>query len=245
MSAAAVPSRSDARELCVAARFAGATPGFANGGVIAGSLVDRLGGAASGTIAVRLWRPVPLDTGLDLHREDDGIVLGRDGQLLATARPDPVSPPTGRPVGLEEAVGSRPLIPPTTHPAPGCFVCGPLHPAGLALQPGAVAADVAATVWRPPAEFADGAGRIPSPIVWAALDCPSWYGAARGRSALLGAITGRQFRPLLAGTPVVVTGWRVASEGRKTHGGAAIRTPDGRLVAAASTIWIHPKEQSR
>jgi hypothetical protein len=77
--------------------------------------------------------------------------------------------------------------------------------------------------------------------VWAALDCPSWHGAARGRPALLGPVTGCRYRALRAGEPVIVTGWGVRHDGRKTVAGSASHTLGGEAVAAASSIWIHPE----
>ena len=41
-----------------------------------------------------------------------------------------------------------------------------------------------------------------------------------------------------AGKPLIVTGWHIASEGRKHHVGTALHRPDGRLVACARSTWI-------
>jgi hypothetical protein len=231
------------RVLRIDVRFVGALPGHANGGVVAGHLAERLVAAGSAAVTVRLRRPVPLDTDLDLDLDgqDGRLLLGSDGELLASAVPA-AEPPTARPaIDLAAARDVRPVVDVSTHPAPGCFVCGPRHPDGLDLQPGAVAgSDLVATVWRPSADLADAAGRIDPAVVWAALDCPSWYGAAAGRPALLGTMTARRAADLAVDRPVVVTGWPIAREGRKTHGGAALHTPAGRLVAVAATTWIHP-----
>jgi hypothetical protein len=147
------------------------------------------------------------------------------------------------PVSEEEVAAAVEVVPLDCHPAPGCFVCGPANRDGLNLQPGAVGnSGVVATLWCPPPRFATETGELPPPLVWAALDCPSWYGAAQGRPALLGTITAQQLQPIVADQPVIVTGWPHASEGRKTLAGSAIHTLDGELLAVASTIWIHPKE---
>lgn len=101
--------------------------------------------------------------------------------------------------------------------------------------------DHVATTWMPPADLADATGQLPAAPVWAALDCPSWYGGARGAPALLGTITARQHLPVPATSPVVVSGWLVHRDGRKTMAGSAIHDLDGELLAVASTIWIHPR----
>lgn len=38
--------------------------------------------------------------------------------------------------------------------------------------------------------------------------------------------------------PLIVTGWPIASEGRKHEAGTAIHDRDGRLLAAAKATWI-------
>jgi hypothetical protein len=82
-------------------------------------------------------------------------------------------------------------------------------------------------------------------MVWAALDCPSWYGAARGAPALLGMITAHCVRPLGVDVPVVVSGWGVRRDGRKTMAGLAIHSVDGEPLALAAATWIHPREHAR
>jgi hypothetical protein len=45
-------------------------------------------------------------------------------------------------------------------------------------------------------------------------------------------------RDARAGEPLIVTGWAIASEGRKHHVGTALHDPDGVLVACARSTWI-------
>jgi hypothetical protein len=226
--------------------LAGAVPGYANGGVVAGSLVHHLGVAGDDAIEVRLHRPVPLDRDLSLEWDGPGLAVLQDAEVVATARVVDASHAVRGPVSLAAARTSHPVVPVERHPAPGCFVCGPANRRGLNLQPGAVDGhDLVATAWKPPAELADVSGHLPAAIVWGALDCPSWYGAARGAPALLGTITARQYRPVPAATSLVVSGWGVRRDGRKTLAGSAIHSVDGEPLAVASAIWIHPKEHDR
>ena len=54
-----------------------------NGGYSAGALASFIDGA----VEVTLRSPVPLDTSLRVSREDDGRVLARDGDELASISP--------------------------------------------------------------------------------------------------------------------------------------------------------------
>jgi hypothetical protein len=222
----------------------GAVPGYANGGVVAGTLASYLEVEDDRPVEVRLHRPIPLERELvvrldgakaSLHDGSDALATAHDrGELLAARGP----------VDAEAARTSRPVVPVDNHPAPGCFVCGPANVHGLNLQPGTVdGTDLVATTWSPPRELADARGQLTAAMAWAALDCPSWYGAARGGPALLGTITASCVRPLRAGVPVVVSGWGVGRDGRKTMAGSAIHGVDGEPLAVAAATWIHPKEQ--
>jgi hypothetical protein len=230
----------------IAPRFAGAIPGYGNGGIVAGISARYLGLPASTPVEVRIDRPVPLDTDLTVLRDDAGLRVERAGTRLATAVAAP-RPPAGPPrVTAADVVDPVPVVPTDPHPAPGCFVCGPANPVGLNLQPGRIAdGAVVATVWTPPHRLATADGVLPPLLVWAALDCPSWYGAAGGRPALLGTVRAHQLAPVPVDVPVVVTGWRTGGEGRKTFAGSALATTDGEPLAVASSTWIRPEELDR
>lgn len=227
-------------------RYEGPRWGWANGGVIAGTLAGLLSSPSGSAVEVRLSRPVPLETKIEAVHSDGTVALHHDGELLAAAHHVAEPPPEGPVVELaraREAQLSGPAVPADTHPASGCFVCGPAHPNGLHLQPGWVDLErtVAATVWQPPSELADERGLLPIEIAWGALDCPSWYGGTEGRMALLGTLRGRQVEDLRAGEEYIVTGWRTGGAGRKAFAGASIRTAAGELLASSSAIWIYPR----
>jgi hypothetical protein len=236
--------RTLARTVRFPGRFVGALPGSANGGVIAGTLAQALDGDRP--TQVRIERPVPLDTDLTLRPAGDALLLLDDELVLARATQDGTAPTPIAAVSVAAAQRTSPVLAADAHPAPGCFVCGPAHPAGLDLQPGWVGdRPVVATVWEPPGDLADADGVVPEPIVWAALDCPSWYGAAAGRPALLGSVLGRQLAPVAVGVPLVVAGWRIGAHDRTTTAGSALFSTDGDLLAVATCTWIHPKEHHR
>jgi hypothetical protein len=229
-------------------RFQG-PPGMANGGIVAGTLAARLGGA----VEVTLSRPAPLARPLPLSITGPEAALG-DGELVvATARRAPLGLDVPPPISYAAAVAAsarfRHDLP---HPFPRCFVCGSArarHDA-LRLLPGPTDdGTVVAAPWRPDADLCrDVAGGdvrdVPAPLVWAALDCPgAWSlslapGPATLPKMVLGRITGVQHRPLSVGAPHVVLGWRIGQERRKYFCGTAVYDDHGELAASAQSTWI-------
>jgi hypothetical protein len=176
-------------------RFCG-PPGTGNGGYVSGRLAALLRpreGASEATsldaVQVTLRAPTPLATDLPFTLSDGSAALHTaDGRLLAEAACVPtVLPFEPVPVSFEEASeASERFIGFHDHPYPGCFVCGLERaaglPQGLALHPGALKAQgekrVVAAPFRPAADLCDQQGLLAPEFVWAALDCPSWFGHA-------------------------------------------------------------------
>jgi hypothetical protein len=126
------------------------------------------------------------------------------------------------------------------HRFPSCFVCGPERGPGdgLTIYPGDVGAQVTAT-WTPGSDLADAGGNVHREFLWAALDCPGYFAVeAIAGLAVLGRMTAGIDRDVPAGEPLIVTGWAIASEGRKHHVGTALHDSAGGLVAAARSTWI-------
>jgi hypothetical protein len=232
-------------ELTIPERFTGPYPGWANGGVIVGSLAAHLTEVGGPAVAVRVEQPVPVQVGLRVVLDGDGAELHGPGGRLAVAGPgtlvDPDLPPV---VDLDACLPISPAVPVEDHPAAGCFVCGPGRQDGLGLQPGPVDGHVGvlATTWTPRTDLVgDGSTELPPEVVHAALDCPGWYAGLGGEPALLGTMTARQLRPLHAGEDVVVTARTVDRNGRKVRVATALRAPDGALLAAATATWVVPR----
>lgn len=230
-------------------RFCGPS-GTANGGYACGLLAS----FAEEGVTVRLIEPIPLDTELTVVARGEHVELEHGGRVIAQARPGslgalaPPAPPT--PEKAREA-STRYAGYFLNHPAPECFVCGPSRYAGDALCVYAGPLDardehsaVAAT-WEPDPSLDDGSGRVATPFVWAALDCPGFAAIAPDfRPMLLGELTARIDRPVAIGETTVVVGWPLGSEGRKHEAGTAIFTARGELAAIARAIWIEPKPAS-
>jgi hypothetical protein len=83
-------------------------------------------------------------------------------------------------------------------------------------------------------------GALCSEFVWAALDCPGYFGAAGPDypKALLGRMTATLHSGMRAGERCIVMGWLIGKEGRKLHAGTALFGPGGDVRARAKQTWI-------
>lgn len=221
-------------------RFNG-PPTSANGGYACGLLAARIEGPAR----VRLHSPPPLDTPMSIAADaEGGVVLMWEDRLVASAWPSEPPGPVPEAPGPDAAADASTRFPGfRRHIYPGCFVCGiSRQPAdGLELHPGPVRNwRLLACVWRPAADLLDETGHIRKEILWAALDCPAYFGAVGEAvpNALLGELTVEIRRPVPGSEPLLVYSWPVSLEGRKLFGGAAIASEDGEVMAAARSTWI-------
>lgn len=225
------------RHLRIDRRFHG-PPDSGNGGYVTGLVAGVLGGS---NCTVTLHRPPPLDRDLELRTTVDGAeLLDGDGRIASAVKAEldlavPVAP------SLDEATfAEQRYVGHQRHHYPSCFVCGPRRDPhdGLAIYPGDVGQQVAAS-WTPGADLAAAEGAVRREFLWAALDCPGYWSAEGAAGvALLGRMTARIDADVWAGEPLIVTGWPIASEGRKHYVGTALHRPDGMLVACARSTWI-------
>jgi len=131
----------------------------------------------------------------------------------------------------------------TRHHFPGCFVCGPARAVGdgLRIFPGHEHPDEPmAAPWEPDVSLADGAGRIPTEVAWAALDCIGYFaaGAPDYPVALLGRMTAEVIADVAVAERCVLLGWPLGREGRKLYAGTALYDAAGRLRGRARQTWI-------
>lgn len=229
-------------DVFIDSRFHG-PPHSANGGYACGAVAA----LADQPVTVSLRVPPPLDHTMSARTEDGGRVWVHDGDtLVAEATPaEPVDVEVPAVVGLEAArTASEHYVGFHEHPFPTCWTCGPDRPAadGLRIFTGAVdgaEADLVAAVWTPDADVDAGDGTVLGPHVWAALDCPSYFGAVRDEPALLARLTADLRAPVRVGEPYVVLGWTAGpAEGRKRHGGSAVLDAEGSVVAVARSMWV-------
>ncbi len=218
-----------------------------NGGYSAGALAAYLDGAAE----VSLRRPVPLDTALMVSREDDGRVLAFDGEdLVAEARPaSDFDLEVPEPVSVEAAraaiAGYRGK---TDGPFSNCFVCSRTREDTLGVFAGPVEGrELVATPWTPPEWADDGSGFVRPEIVWAVLDCPTYFAAYMDYPeplppGVLARFTGRLDAPVAVGEEHVVISWPIEADGRKHHAGVAVVSADGKVLARARALLIEPRQ---
>jgi hypothetical protein len=216
-----------------------------NGGYCSGAVAAFLEGAAE----VSLRRPVPLDTPLDVVRENDGWVRVLDGEaLVAEARsapglevevPAPVSPQEAR-LAVARYRGR------SDGPFSRCFVCGPAREDAFGVFAGAVEGrPLVASPWTPSAATADAAGSVLPVFVWAVLDCPTYFALHMEGElpiSVLARLTARIDAPVVAGDEHVVIVWPIETDGRKRHAGSAVLSSDGEALAVARALLIEPRE---
>jgi hypothetical protein len=235
------------RTLQIDARLNG-PPHSANGGFACGTIAEVLGGTAS----VRLIRPVPLATPLDVDvPTNDTVARVVDPRHRLVAEVTPVEAFTGIPPVRPEfgaAVAARAASPlhGARHLLSNCVVCGPDRRDGLHVTPGPLATqpEVLAAPFVPGERDATD-GIVHPAAVWGALDCPSYPAAELrvGRIGLLGTLAVHRNRDVLLGERLVVVGWTVERHGRSTETASAILDEHGDVVASAHAAWIELKHQ--
>jgi hypothetical protein len=243
----------------VPTRFCG-PPDSGNGGYTCGLLARELGGVVECTLRA----PVPLEVPLLFERTPAGGVLRRGEKTIVEGSPTTMAVTPPAPVSLHaatEAMAASPALSPQ-HPFPTCFVCGPkrgMHDglrifpallgktAGVSSRPpnpsapgaNAPAQDLFVAAWVPDHEFGDSEHLLRAEFLWAAMDCPTGFGAGFPTVGKL--VTGRmavqQLKSIRTGAGCVLMSWPLGVEGRK-HFSAACLYQDEELRAVAKATWI-------
>lgn len=221
-------------------RFCG-PPGRVNGGYLAGLIAERY----DAPIQFTLRRPVPLDTPIISRVRGDATLIFLDDVVLAEAVPCNLDLDVPAPPDFETAVrASTGYAGMVGHPFPNCFVCGPHREPGdgLRIFAGPVAGrELVASPWIPGASIAGPDGLVPTPIMWAGLDCPGAFASTFERppvAAVLGRISGVIRRCVAVGDHCVVIAWPLGREGRKQQVGTAIAGPQGDICALGQATWF-------
>lgn len=225
----------------IQSRFNG-PPDSGNGGYTCGVVASAVHGPSIAT----LRKPPPLERELVLEEENGQAVL-RDGETVigeAIAEELNLAPP--EPPSFEEALEASKRFPGfEAHVFPTCFVCGPSRPDndGMNIFPGYIAErDLVASPWTPDASMPNDNKRIDDKILWAALDCTSYFPHA-GQVAVLGRLHGKLLREARVGKRYVAVGWKLGGEGRKLWSGSAVFDEDGKPCAMGSATWIALKSE--
>ncbi|HEX6145779.1 MAG TPA: hypothetical protein VF083_03310 [Acidimicrobiia bacterium] len=224
-------------EVVIERRFRG-PPESGNGGYSCGVVAEGVSGVA--TVTLRL--PPPLDRPLTLSGDGEQSTLTDGESIVGEAARSTLDLEVPEAPGLESAMeAARGYAGFDFHPFPGCFVCGPERAPGdgLRIFPGRVGAgDIVAAPWTPDESLRGADGTVDRRYVWAALDCPSYFGLPTAPLALLGRLTASIEALPEVGEPLVAIGWPIDAEGRKHFAGSALANPDGEVLARAAATWI-------
>ncbi|MFT4188917.1 MAG: hypothetical protein QM621_10095 [Aeromicrobium sp.] len=211
-----------------------------NGGYVCGLLATQL--PSDTPVTATLHMPPPLDTPLAWERSGEevrleshgGTIIGRAsrGGFDRAALPSPDAKRVA--CGLANYAGHH------HHPFDRCFTCGPAREEGEGLRifSGEVSAGWTAAPWDPhPAMAVDGV--MPTPVVWAALDCPGgWAADFCSQPMVLGRMTAQVFAPVPAGQRLHASGRLDDRRGRKFYTSTALHTPQGEVVGRSEQIWF-------
>jgi hypothetical protein len=191
---------------------------------------------------------VPLDSPLAVVRDDDGSVRVLDGDdLVIDARPRAelvldLPAPVGLPEAHEAMAGYQGS---DKGPFCRCFVCGRARADSQRVFAGPVdEREVVASAWTPPGEIGDADGHVPEELVWAVLDCPTYFATyvdAGLPLSFLARFAARVDAPIVAGEEHVVIGWPIEGDGRKRLAGSAVLSPDGDALAVAEALLVEPR----
>jgi hypothetical protein len=211
-----------------------------NGGYVCGRLARLLPG--SGT--VRLNKPPPLDTPMEIRDCEQGVELLAGEERVALAWTAGLSVDVPEPPNPDEVTKARPFFLDENYAYPrGCFVCGPERAVGdgMRIFPGLVAArDMVAAAWLPHDSLSDGSGAVEPHFVWSALDCPGGmsFVPEPGNTAVLGQLAAEQLAAIKLDENYTVIAWEVERAGRKHVTGSAIFDSTSQCVAIALGTWI-------
>ena len=238
------------KSIKIAKRFCG-PPNSANGGYFAGCVSNLW----TQTLTVRLFKPPPLETELQVAELPENLIELRQGEeLIAQGRPARLDLVPPQPPGYLEAVeASRHYFGFERHAFPTCFVCGParLRGEGLRIFAGPLAradstdAQIFAAPWVADPGLDRGDGKVKPEFMTAALDCPGYAAVASGTVMLLGELTAHVDRCVHIDEPCTVIAWPIESKGRRHITGTAVFDEDGELCARARAVWIEPANPER
>lgn len=213
-----------------------------NGGYVCGLIAAQVKGEhGARTASLRL--PPPLGQPLRWDRGDGfATLLESPGVVVGTATPGEFRDGVLPSPSLAQAEAGLAAYPGFhTHPFDHCFTCGTQRAEGegLRLFTGPISESRVAAPWTPHAAFAEEDGRVSSPVMWAALDCPGGWAADFTKNPIvLGRMTAEIYDLPVAGQRYISVGGLQRHEGRKFFTNTALYDLKGTLLGRAEQIWI-------
>lgn len=214
-----------------------------NGGYSCGLFASLLDGQAE----VSLRSPVPMDTELEAERAGEAVRILDGTTVIAEAHPaPPVDAAVPAVVGVEEARrASRRYRAPEEGLFAHCFVCGRARGDSFEVFAGEVEDDsMVATTWSPPEWTAGESGEVRPELVWAALDCPTYFAVHIGAEMTMSFLARQSVTvhaPIQPGTEHVVVSWPIELDGRKRSAGAALLSAAGEVLASGRALLIEAR----
>lgn len=232
-------------EILIDQQFNG-PPDSGNGGYCCGLFAAALELEEGAAAEVTLRSPPPLNQPIQIKTAGQEKTFFYGETPVASARPAELSMDVPAPPSLSAATkSSKAYSGFHQHPFPKCFVCGPDRSPGdgLCIYPGQLAnQNQVCAPWHPYPALADEQGKLRPEFIWAALDCPSYFGAFIGQpnaKALLGKQCLKILDPNIpADRDYIITAWPISQDGRKYYGGTALFSETGDCLALARGTWI-------
>lgn len=225
-------------------RFKG-PPKSGNGGYVCG-LLSRFVDAPA--VTVRLLRPPPLDTELEVRETEEGVVLLQGDVVVARARRSKLElEPPVCPTYEEAEAASRRYRGFTSHWFPCCFVCGPDRDDGLRVFPGPIeGGERVACPWIPHAPVASAGGSVSTEFLWAVLDCPGsfTFPQPEGEAIVLGELQAEVLGAVSVGERCILVAWQIAVDGRKHYTATALFGESGACRALGLATFLTVPEQA-
>ena len=217
-----------------------------NGGYCAGLFAQVYDRDSQRAIEVTLRNPPPLDQALTITSQPQGAQCHDGDTVIAQIQHSELVIDIPSPIDLKQAVeASKKFSGFVSHPFSHCYVCGPdrAEHDGLRIFAGPVEGrELAACPWQPFEALADSNGNIAVEHIWAALDCPSYFGATINTpqaTAFLGRITLQIYHQNIAADQTyIICAWPNGTDERKLFGGVGLFDQQGNCLAAANATWI-------
>ena len=212
-------------------------------GYVAGILARNFDGPTK----VRLKTPPPLQSSLEIQTLSGRTELFSQKQLIATAElTEMESPPLPPPTVIDASQARQDFLSGTTHPQPDCFVCGINRKPGDGLniftgQTLNTRGDaIVASDWRPSRDLLDVLGFVQPEFIWAALDCPGYFGLnlEPERLCFLSEISAVILKDVPGDQLLMVYGWKRGHEDRQFYAGSAIADAEGTIYAHSEQTWV-------
>ena len=127
------------------------------------------------------------------------------------------------------------------HSAPTCVVCGHDRADGFRIFPGSLRPGLVATSWLVPSIGCHDGEELPSPIVWAALDCPGGWCLEGAHVKFAPALVSQSvdiLTPIHAGEEVIVVGWETGRAGQTLRACSAVLDLQGGPLAVSEQACV-------